>query len=73
MAVRGGLEGTVVLLAYVDETGVVVRAEVVHGIGLGCDEAAIAALVKTRFHPATQRDKPVKVRVKVPIRFRLQH
>jgi len=72
MAKRIGHEGTVVLLAFVDERGTVVRAEIVHRIGLGCDEAAIAALMKTRFHPATQRDKPVKVKVRVPIRFRLQ-
>lgn len=71
MARRVGREGTVVVLAFIDEAGVVRKAEVANGIGLGCDEAAVAAVLKTRFHPATQRGKAVKVRVSVPIRFRL--
>lgn len=71
MARRVGREGTVVVLAFIDESGVVRKAEVANGIGLGCDEAAVAAVLKTRFHPATQRGKAVKVRVSVPIRFRL--
>lgn len=71
MARRIGREGTVVVLAFIDEVGVVRRAEVTNGIGLGCDEAAVNAVMKTRFHPGTQRGKAVKVRVSVPIRFRL--
>ena len=72
IAQRVGHQGIVVVTAYVDETGSVVRAEVLSGIGLGCDEAAVAALMKTKFHPATQRGKPVKVKLTIPIRFRIQ-
>jgi protein TonB len=71
MARRVGREGTVVVVAFIDESGIVRKAEVAKGIGLGCDEAAVAAVLKTRFHPATQRGKSVKVRVSIPIRFRL--
>ncbi len=71
MAKRVGLEGTVVILAFIDEAGSVQRTEVRQGIGLGGDEAAATAVLKTRFQPATQRGKAVKVRVRIPIRFKL--
>ncbi|MEX1139103.1 MAG: TonB family protein [Bacteroidota bacterium] len=71
MARRIGVQGTVVIVAFIDETGVVRKAEIKEGIGLGCDEAAASAVLKTRFQPATQRGKAVKVRVSIPIRFRL--
>jgi len=71
MARRIGRQGTVVIVAFIDETGIVRKAEIKEGIGLGCDEAAASAVLKTRFQPATQRGKAVKVRVSIPIRFRL--
>ncbi|MEX2115938.1 MAG: energy transducer TonB [Bacteroidota bacterium] len=73
MARKVGMEGTVVVIAFIDEAGIVRKAEIKEGIGLGCDEAATAAVLKTRFQPATQRGKAVKVRVSIPIKFRLAH
>ena len=35
------------------------------------DEAAIAAVMKTRFKPGKQRGKPVRVQVSIPILFKL--
>lgn len=72
MAKRVGREGTVIVIAFIDEQGTVRRTEVLAGIGLGCDEAAQTAVEKTRFEPATQRGKPVKVQVKIPVKFRLR-
>lgn len=72
IAKRAGVEGTVYVEAFVDETGAVTRVVVVKGIGAGCDEAAMAAVQKTKFRPGKQRGKPVKVRMSIPIRFRLQ-
>lgn len=72
IAKRAGVEGTVYVEAFVDETGNVTRTSVVKGIGAGCDEAAEAAVKKTKFKPGKQRGKPVKVRMSIPIRFRLQ-
>lgn len=71
IAKRAGVEGTVYVEAYVNEKGEVTRTVVVKGIGAGCDEAAQAAVAKTRFKPGKQRGKPVKVRMSIPIRFRL--
>ncbi|MEX0601889.1 MAG: energy transducer TonB, partial [Bacteroidota bacterium] len=72
IAKRAGVEGTVYVEAFVDENGTVTRTSVVRGIGAGCDEAAMTAVQKTKFKPGKQRGKAVKVRMSIPIRFRLQ-
>jgi protein TonB len=72
IAKRAGVEGTVYVEAFVDENGNVTRTTVVKGIGAGCDEAAMAAVQKVKFKPGKQRGKPVKVRMSIPIRFKLQ-
>lgn len=71
LAIRAGVEGTVIVLAYVNKDGVVTGTEVVRGIGGGCDEAAMEAVKKVRFKPGMQRGKPVNVKVSVPVKFRL--
>jgi protein TonB len=71
IAKRAGVEGKVLVLAFVDESGNVTKAEVIKGIGLGCDEAAINAIVQTKFKPGMQRGKPVKVQVTIPVTFKL--
>jgi protein TonB len=72
IAKRAGVEGKVYVLAFVDESGNVTKAQVLKGIGAGCDEAALDAVQKTRFKPGKQRGKPVKVQVSIPIIFKLQ-
>jgi protein TonB len=72
IAKRAGVEGKVYILAFVDETGTVTKAQVLKGIGAGCDEAALDAVLKTKFKPGKQRGKPVKVQVSIPIIFKLQ-
>jgi periplasmic protein TonB len=71
LAIRAGVEGTVIVLAYVNREGVVTQTSVLRGIGGGCDEAAMDAVKKVRFRPGMQRGKPVNVKVSVPVRFRL--
>ena len=71
LAKRAGIEGKVLVLAFVDESGNVTKAEVIKGIGLGCNEAAINAILQTKFKPGIQRGKPVKVRVTIPVTFKL--
>jgi len=72
IAKRAGVEGKVYVLAFVDQTGMVTKAQVIKGIGAGCDEAALDAVLKTRFKPGKQRGKPVNVQVSIPIIFKLQ-
>lgn len=71
IAKRAGVQGRVYIKAFVDESGTVQKAEVIKGIGAGCDEAAIAAVMKTKFKPGKQRGKPVRVQVSIPILFKL--
>ncbi|MBT8378159.1 MAG: energy transducer TonB [Ignavibacteria bacterium] len=72
IAKRAEVEGKVYVLAYVNEIGRVTKTEVIKGIGAGCDEAAEYAVKHTRFSPGKQRGKPVKVKVMVPIVFKLE-
>lgn len=71
IARRAGVQGRVYVLAFIDEQGNVTKAEVLKGIGAGCDEAALAAVLKAKFIPGKQRGKPMKVRLSIPIRFQL--
>jgi protein TonB len=72
IARRAGLEGTVYILAYLNEEGIVVKTEIAKGIGGGCDEEAEKAVKDTRFTPGKQRGKPVKVKVMIPVKFQLK-
>jgi len=71
IAKRAGVEGKVYILAFVDETGNVTKAQILKGIGAGCDEAALNAVLKTKFKPGKQRGKPVRVQVSIPVVFKL--
>lgn len=66
-----GLEGRVFIHFIVEKDGRVSEAEVVRGIGGGCDEAALAAVQTARFTPGHQRGHPVRVRMSLPVTFRL--
>ena len=63
IAKRAGIEGRVYIQAFIDENGNVTRANVLKGIGAGCDEAAMNAIKKVKFIPGRQRGIPVKVQV----------
>ena len=71
MARRSGIEGRVFVQFVVDEQGRPTNVHAVRGIGGGCDEAAVAAVRNARFTPGLQRGRPVKVRMSLPVTFRL--
>ena len=71
IAKKAGIEGRVILQFIVDEQGRVTESKVVRGIGGGCDEEALRALQTARFRPGTQRGKPVKVKMSLPVTFKL--
>ncbi len=71
LARKAGIQGKVFILAFVDESGNVTRAQIVKGIGLGCDEAALDAVMNTKFKPGKQRGKPIEVQITIPITFKL--
>jgi TonB family protein len=72
IAKRAGIQGKVIIQAFIDENGNVVHVKVLSGIGGGCDEMAVDAVKKTKFNPGMQDGKNVKVQVTIPIVFKLQ-
>ena len=73
MARQAGIEGKAVVSCVVDENGNVLKAEVIKEDGnVGFGQAAIDVIMKAKFNPARQRDKAVKVRISVPVVFKLK-
>lgn len=74
IAQEAGIEGTVVVQAYVSEFGIVTECVILKGVpNTGLDEAAVAAIKKTKFKPAKQRDRNVGVYISIPVIFKLQN
>lgn len=71
LARKAGIQGRVFVKAYIDENGDVDNAEIIKGIGGGCDEVSMEAVYKTKFEPGRQRGENVKVQVTIPIVFKL--
>ncbi|MFH1311958.1 MAG: TonB family protein [Candidatus Eisenbacteria bacterium] len=71
LARRAEVEGMVVVLVTIDESGRVIGAEVATSDSSVFDEAALAAAYKFAFRPALQRDIPVKARIAIRFRFSL--
>ncbi len=71
IAKKAGVEGRVIVQFVVDESGNVQDPQVVRGIGAGCDEEAIRAVKQAKFEPGKQRGKSVKVKMSLPITFKL--
>lgn len=67
------VQGKVFVEFIVDSQGQIKNPKVLKGIGYGCDEAAVEALVKAniKWSPAQKDGKPVPVRFVLPFTFRL--
>jgi TonB family protein len=66
------IEGVVKILTFVDRDGEVLDAQVLEGIGFGCDEAARLAILYHRFKPGLIKGQKVKVQMEIPIEFKLE-
>jgi protein TonB len=72
LARQAGIEGQAVVKALVDVDGSIMAVQILKSSGNQMlDEAALAAARKSKFTPAKQRDKFVRVWVSIPIRFKL--
>jgi protein TonB len=65
------IEGVVRVEVTVDESGHVIRARVLSGLGYGLDDSALQAAKQMTFMPATQCGKPVVGTAVVPFNFQL--
>ena len=72
IAQKAGVEGRVIIQFIVDESGNVSETTVVRGIGAGCNEEALRVVREAKFKPGKQRGKSVKVKMSLPITFKLK-
>ena len=71
VAAKAGKEGQVILQATIDENGIPRDIVAITDVGFGLEAAAIAALKKTTFHPATKGGNPISLQVEIPYSFTL--
>jgi len=73
VARNNGIEGRVVIRFVVDESGAVTEAQVLKGIGGGCDAEALSVVNgMPRWKPGKQNGRAVKVYYTIPVNFVLQ-
>ena len=66
------IEGRVFVQFVVDKDGSITNVEVLKGIGGGCDEEAVRVVKNApKWHPGKQRGRPVRVKMVLPITFKL--
>ena len=69
---RMGIEGKVFVQFVVDRDGTLTEVKAVKGIGAGCDEEAESVIRSSpKWKPGKQRGRSVKVRMILPITFKL--
>ena len=69
---RLGIEGKVFVEFIVDKDGSITDVTIMKGIGGGCDEEAVRVIKDSpKWNPGKQRGRPVKVKLIVPITFKL--
>ena len=66
------IEGRVFVQFVVDTKGRVVDPEVVHGLGYGTDEEAVRCVRQLRFTPGRTGEEVVRVKMSLPVTFRLR-
>lgn len=69
---RAQKEGKVVLLATIGLDGIPKNIVALTELGFGFEEAAIAALKRTRYFPAKKNGKEIEFTAKIPFEFKLE-
>lgn len=72
-ALAAGIQGRLLLEFIVETDGSVSRIDVTQSLHPLCDSAAVAALRRSRFVPGRQEGEPVRVRMRLPVRFVLRN
>jgi protein TonB len=71
-ASRMDIQGRVFVQFVVEKDGSLTDIQVVKGIGAGCDEEAVRVIKNApRWEPGKQRGRPVRVKMILPIVFKL--
>ncbi len=70
IAREAGIAGSVFVTFVVERDGSVTNVQVIRGIGGGCDEEAVRVVRNMpKWKPGKQRNQPVRVQYRMPIRF----
>jgi protein TonB len=72
LARRARLGGIVILQATIDREGAVTEVEILRGLGLGLDEAAVKAVSQWQYTPTFYNGRPVEILLTVTVQFTLQ-
>lgn len=67
-----GIEGEVVVRVLVHKKGKVTKTKIISSDSILLNEAAISAVLNTKFTPATQNGENVNAWLTIPITFRLK-
>lgn len=70
-AAENGVEGRVIVQFEVTKTGDVENARVLRGVSETLDEEALRVVRDAQFEPGRQQGEPVRVKMSLPITFRL--
>ena len=71
---KAGVEGRVFVQFVVDTDGKLTNVKTIKGIGSGCDEEAERVIARAKaWKPAIQRGRPVKVKMVLPVTFKLSN
>lgn len=69
---KAGIEGVVVIELGIDKNGNLLYGRIIRSLGKEFDVAVIKWAQQLRFYPALNRDKkPIRCRIRLPIRFKL--
>lgn len=71
IAKRAGVKGTVLIEVEIDDDGEIISHKLLKGIGAGCDETAIAALLNTEFTPGSIDGIYTRMTTQIPFYFEL--
>ena len=66
-----GIQGLTVLVFVVEKDGTTSDIQVLKSLHPACDSAAVEAVRRTRFKPGRQNGRIVRVKMRLPIRFKL--
>jgi protein TonB len=72
IARKARIQGVVIVQAIIDKGGDVQNVKVLKGLPMGLDQAAVDAVKKWKFKPATLNGKPVAVYYNLTVNFRIQ-
>lgn len=71
IAKRAGVEGIVIFRVEIDEYGKAIKANLIKGIGAGCDDVVLYTLLRAKYKYAKVLDKNIPSEIFVTVKFSL--